>query len=131
MKMFTEYYQGKLKELYHGTYSAYADDILTNGLMPQGFRGANFKQTTLGYVYLTDNIPLAQEWADSIYQVDCQEADDVPSHTGIVFAVDLTKLNLNLLEPDPNAPNHNWRYRGLVPPNAIRIIKNKFKLKNE
>lgn len=116
--------------LYHATFDVLVKRIEKEGIIPGGKRFKNFTGIEKG-VYLGTT----PEYAGSM--VEASENENIPEKwldEIVIIAIDVSKLNLSLLDRDPNvAPQedeyddeipadeviYSYIYRGIVPPSAI------------
>lgn len=115
------------EKLYHATYRALLDEILSDGIIPGGKDIQNFDWSKK-FVYL------AETAENAISFVENAENESIPEEwleDIVVLEVDVSKLDLTNMAPDehwnPSVEDgdegyQSFQYNGIVPPEAIKVL---------
>jgi len=110
------------KKLYHGTFKSNYNEILGEGLIPSEREGIWSEQTEYGYVFLSDSISGAKAYPVGAYCEQLESVEYIIDPAPIVFEIDTCILDLKKFSKDP-ITKEDWRYRGSIPPKAIKFKK--------
>jgi hypothetical protein len=119
------------KLLYHGTIDQCVQDIMKNGLVPQGGKGADsgavgsstlagtYAAKAVGHTYFTQDKRAAGLFAGYASKAN-------PGSKAVVLEIRIAKSYANMLEKDPNTKGQNLsslRLQGAIPPGAFKIVR--------
>lgn len=127
------------EKLYHASQGILKDDILRDGILPQSETGiATWEESDPSYVYLAERDYQAEAWVIAAYKDNYNLEWD--RATVVIFEIDKECLDPQLMSPDPGPKgtatqgdgdsgldvrdrHRTYRYKGRIPPNCIRFLR--------
>lgn len=112
-----------IKKLYHATYVAYKESIISEGLKTGKTSNWN-GMDCCGVIYLADDVDVAGSFAECADLVD----DDVLDSGVCVFEVNVKSLDRSLFNEDPNIlfedddEVNSFIYTEDIPPSALKLV---------